>query len=104
MAKSDDDGPEIITAKWKTSLDAEEKYFGTVEDGEEFLVRFPILDLGGEIAAGTTVLWGRGSDLLRYTAVTLPFGPHGGTSSRGEQISHSQGTVSRLLIGDSYVG
>ncbi len=103
MAKSDQEEAEIITAKWKTKLDAEEKHFGTIELSEEFRLEFPMLDSIEDIPMGTTVLWGRTGNLQRCTAVTLPFGPHGGTQDHGEQNLHSNGAVSRLMIGRSYI-
>jgi hypothetical protein len=61
-----DDDTEIITAKWKSKLDASEQYFGAIELDEELRLRFPILDTVDDIPLGTTVLWGRTSGFAQW--------------------------------------
>ena len=103
MWKTDDENAETITAKWKTKFDADEEHLGSIVLDEEFRLRFPMLDSPEDIPPGTTVLWGRATDLQRCTAITLPFGPHGSTSHQNEQNLFSDGALSRLIVGRSYI-
>jgi hypothetical protein len=103
MQKPDHESAETIIAKWKTKFDADEEHLGTVALDDELRLGFPMLNSYENIPPGTTVLWGRASDLKRCTAIALPFGPHGSTSVRNEQNLFSEGALSHLLVGRNYV-
>lgn len=92
-----DGAPDVITAKWKTSLDAKEEHYGTVKLGDDFRIELPMLDSPGSIATGTTVFWGLTDHLERCTVVTLPIKIPSFVSSAEGGIFSSRAIITQLL-------
>jgi hypothetical protein len=102
MSKGDNQA-EVITARWANSPRSDQTYFGTIDVSERMVLRFPILETFEDMPVGTNVFWGIGDDLRRYTALTLPLGPPGTTSSRTERILFNETLVTHLLAGDRHL-
>ena len=81
MRRSNVEDPELVVAKWKTVLSANEEHLGIIQSTKELELRFPILHSPSDVPKETRVLWGLTNKLDRCTAVTLPVGAFG-TASR----------------------
>ena len=103
MRTRDGTKPEVITAKWKTSVESKEDIFGTITLDDEFQLRFPMLDSFGEIPFGTSVLWGITDRLKRCTALSLPFGPPDMVSNREERMFSKSRHLKYLIVGRTYI-
>jgi hypothetical protein len=101
---------EVITAKWKSVLDAREDQVGFI-NLRDYKIRFPIIDSPEDINPNANLLWGLTEKLARCTALILPFRAHGSVSrevpgtlpSTRERLFNATARLTHLLIGSTYI-